>query len=106
MMDNANNILDKIKNTVLDAAPSAEVILYGSYARGNHTPDSDIDILILLDTEKPSKEDIRRIRYPLYDIEFETGIIISPIVFSKKDWETKHRITPFYENVHKEGRQI
>lgn len=106
IMDNATIILDKIKNTVLCAAPTAEVILYGSYARGNYTPDSDIDILILLDTEKPTKEDIKRIQYPLYDIEFETGIIISPIVFSKKEWETKHKITPFYENIYKEGRQI
>ncbi len=53
----------------------------------------DIDILILLDTEKPTKEDIKCNQYPLYDIEFETGIIISPIVFSKKEWETKHKIT-------------
>ena len=50
--------------------------------------------------------DERRITYPLFDIEFETGILISPLVLSKKDWESKHRITPFYENVTKEGKVL
>lgn len=100
------DILDKIKATVLGAAPSAQIILYGSYARGNYTSDSDIDILILLDSEKPSKEEVKSIHYPLYDLEFETGIVISPIVFSRKEWETKHRISLFYENILKEGKLI
>jgi hypothetical protein len=39
----------------------------------------------------------------LYDIEFDTGTIISPLVYSKKFWEHEHRVTPFYENVKKEG---
>lgn len=41
------------------------------------------------------------ITYPLYDIEFETGVIISPRVFSKKIWEKL--TTPFRENVMREG---
>ena len=36
---------------------------------------------------------------PVYEIEFETGKIISLMVLTKSDWETRHRITPFYENV-------
>lgn len=43
------------------------------------------------------------IKYPLYDIEFETGRIISPLVLSRHDWESRHKITPFYENVTNEG---
>lgn len=41
-----------------------------------------------------------------YDIEFNTGTIISPIVISKKDWEAKHCITPFYHHVIKEGKVL
>ena len=40
----------------------------------------------------------------MYDIEFETGTVISPLIFSRIDWETRHRITPFYENVVREGK--
>jgi len=100
---NKNDILTSIKHLVKSAEPEAIVILYGSYARGENKKNSDMDILILLNKDKISREDEKKVKYPLYDIEFETGQIISPLVISKKDWETRHRITPFYENVLNEG---
>ena len=105
-MKTKDYLLGLIKNSVKSTDPDATLILFGSYARGDYRDDSDVDLLILVDKDKVSRTDVKRIKYPLYDIEFETGTIISPMVFSKKDWETKHRITPFYENVVKEGRVL
>ena len=98
-----NTILITIKQLVHKVDPKAQIILFGSYARGDNNKNSDIDLLILLDKENISYLDEKQITYPLYDIEFETGQIISPLVLSKFDWESKHRITPFYTNVKKEG---
>lgn len=98
-----NEILLSIKKIVKAVEPSATIIVFGSYARGDITQNSDIDILVLVDKTKLSREDEKRIKYPIYDIEFETGKIISPIVLSRSDWESRHRITPFYKNVTKEG---
>ncbi|MCD4833134.1 MAG: nucleotidyltransferase domain-containing protein [Bacteroidales bacterium] len=92
-----------IKNLVKSTEPDATIILYGSYARGDNRKDSDLDLLILLDKDKVTREDEKKVKYPLYDIEFETGQIISPLVISKKDWETRHKITPFYDNILREG---
>ncbi|MDP3434957.1 MAG: nucleotidyltransferase domain-containing protein [Bacteroidota bacterium] len=105
-MKDKNYILQIIKTSVNSTDPDAVLILYGSYARGDYRDDSDVDLLVLLDQEKITRTDEKRIKYPLYDIEFNTGTIISPLVFSKKDWETRHRITPFYENVNREGQVL
>ena len=102
-MINTTTIVKKIKNSVKETAPNATVILYGSQARRDYKKNSDVDILILLDKEKITREDEKRVKYPLYDIEFETGTIISPLVLTKSDWETRHRITPFYDNVLRDG---
>lgn len=96
-------ILQKIRELVNLTDPTATVILYGSHARGQNNKQSDIDILILVDQDKISYSEEQKIKYPLYDLEFETGKIISPIIFSRKDWETRHTITPFYKNVKKDG---
>jgi uncharacterized protein len=98
-----NDLLIRITRSVREIEPDAIVILYGSFARGENKPHSDMDILILLNKNKITREDEVRVKYPLYDIEFETGQVISPIVLAKIDWETRHRITPFYENVKREG---
>ena len=102
-MTDKNTILNLIKQSVKSVVPDATIILYGSYARGNYSDDSDIDLLVLVEKEKVTRTVEKQIKYPLYDIEFETGTIISPLVLSKKEWETRHRITPFYDNVAKEG---
>jgi len=92
-------ILLKIKQLVHNVEPNAQVILYGSFARGDNTKNSDIDLLILLDKENITYQDEKQIKYPLYDLEFDTGQIISPLVLSKSEWERRHRITPFYADV-------
>ena len=105
-MTNQQNILDRIKRIVLDRDPSAKVYLYGSRARGTMRPDSDWDLLILLNKEKITADIEKNVTYPLYDLEFEIGEVISPMVYSETEWNTKHRVTPFYSNVMKEGRLL
>jgi uncharacterized protein len=105
-MQDKNNIINLITNSVNKTDPGATLILYGSYARGDNHEKSDLDLLVLIDKEKISREDEKRIKYPLYDIEFETGIIISPMIFSKQKWQTQHEGTPFYENITGEGQVL
>ncbi|MBL7905886.1 MAG: nucleotidyltransferase domain-containing protein [Bacteroidales bacterium] len=102
-MTKSDHIIGLIIKSVSSTSPGATLILYGSYARSDQNEESDIDILILVDKSILSREDVKKIKYPLYDIEIDTGTIISPVVFSKSDWEQRHSSTPFYENIKNEG---
>jgi uncharacterized protein len=105
-MKDSDNILHRIKLLVLQRDPTAKIYLYGSRARGTEKGDSDWDLLILLNKDNISNEDEQNITYPLYDLEFEIGEVISPMVYSAKEWDSKYRITPFYSNVMREGRLL
>ena len=102
-MINKNQILQQIKKSVRATDPEAILILYGSYARGDNREDSDIDILVLLDKDKITFDDRKRIGYPLFDIQLENDILITPMIYARNTWDTKLRITPFYKNVTREG---
>ena len=105
-MAKPDDILKRIKNSVRSFEPEAKIILYGSFARGDYRKDSDMDIIILLEKDQVSREDEKKVKYPLYEIEFDSGQVISPLVFSRKDWETRHKVTPFYKNVISEGLEL
>ncbi len=105
-MSSKDDILIRIRNAVRSTEPGAKIILYGSFARGDNVDESDMDILILVNKERISRQDEKRIKYPLYEIEFDSGQVISPIVLPIKEWKTRHKITPFYQNILSEGIEL
>ncbi len=105
-MKRSDFILKEIKRIVKEQEPSAKVYLFGSRLKDLAGKESDWDILILLDRERITPEIERSITYSLYDLEFDTGELISPMVYSQQEWETKYSITPFYHNVMKEGKLL
>jgi predicted nucleotidyltransferase len=97
----AKQIRDNIK--VIDS--KAQVIIFGSRARGDAKRESDWDILIL--TDYPVSTDIERsFRNSLFDLEIETGEVFSTFIYQKRDWNTRHKVTPLYRNIKKEGVRI
>lgn len=99
-------IISQIKRIVEEREPSAKIYLYGSRSKGTARIDSDWDLLILLNRDKITHELEQGISSPLYDLEFDTGEVISPLIYSEKEWNSKYRITPFYKNVMREGKLL
>ncbi len=105
MKRKTQDITQLIRNYINTVDSTADVILYGSRARGDEKQDSDWDILILTDYATNLMTE-RKFRDKLYDLELETGEVFSVFVYSKDDWQTKQKITPFYDNVSLEGVRI
>ncbi len=105
-MSRYETILNMIKLAVYSIAPNAEIYLYGSRARKTAKKYSDWDILILLNTPDISFEFEKDLISVLYDVEIETGEVISPIIYTKKEWEKRFFITPLFENINHDGVRI
>lgn len=99
-------IIKKIIQVAEFSHPDSEVILFGSRARGDSSYDSDWDLLILLNQSRITFEQETKIMDDYYELELSTGIVISPLIYTKKDWETKYAFIPLHVNINKEGVKL
>lgn len=84
-----------------------QVILYGSYARGDYNKSSDIDIMILTDLMPEEIEDYREyISNIVFEIQIKHDIYISPIIKNIDNYNLKSEFVPFYMNVQREGVKL
>ncbi len=96
-------LLKQVKNAVHEIEIDAEILLYGSRARGDSIDQSDWDFLILLDGKVDDKR-TDRIRHRLYEVEWETGEVISSIIRNKKKWNSMpYKSMPIHQVIEKEG---
>lgn len=105
-MTNKDHILQTIIQTVNNTAPDSEVYLYGSQASGTAKNISDWDLLILLNKSNVPFEFETRFINAFYELELETGEVISPLIYSKKDWSSNRSITRLFGNIKKEGVRL
>ncbi len=84
-----------------------EVILYGSYARGDYDSESDIDIMMIAEIEQAECwQYTTKLNEQISHIELEHDIVISLSVTEHENFEKYKDKLPFYRNVLKEGVKI
>lgn len=97
-----DSYIDQIK--MIYGGHLKNIILYGSYARGDFESDSDIDIMILLDL---TELDIKRFANSLSDITFDFNmdydVDIKPIAKDISQFNKWADVYPFYKNIQQEG---
>ena len=99
-------VVKQIKQAIYKAAPTATAILYGSEARGDARPDSDIDVLVLLEGEKRNLRHEAEVSGALYEVELASGVLVNPMIMLRSQWENRLFKTPFYINVMNEGVRL
>ena len=78
------------------------IVLYGSYARGEETAESDVDIALILiapDTEKQHE----KMQSIVVDHELEQEVTLSVISIEEENLRQWKDTLPFYRNLEKEG---
>lgn len=84
-----------------------EIILYGSCARGDFTPESDIDLMILLDVPEGEINVERRRIYDTSDkLDRTYNVVLTPVFQTYQTYRKYLTASVFYQNVQKEGVKI
>ncbi len=109
MSNTIKNILEEYVNGLLKMIGKnlKQVILYGSYARGEQNKNgeiSDIDIMILVDLEEDKIKELEKkvIDYS-YDLDLEYDILLSPMIENIENYNNRKGYMAFYKNIEKEG---
>jgi len=99
-------IFKEIQTLKRQLIPDEKLILFGSQARGDAHPDSDWDLLVVLNKKgRRNWDDFDKYAYPFTEIGWNYGIAINPLLYTQEDWD-KGKIFPFYKNVMREGVEI
>jgi uncharacterized protein len=77
-----------------------DLILFGSYSRGDNTKYSDIDLLILVNS-RFTRDETRKVDDLIAGYSLENDVVISGMVYPSETYH--HFNTPFLLNVKKEG---
>jgi len=104
-----NRVTDELSRNTQDLFGDRlqKIILFGSYARGDYTEESDLDIMVLADLEEserwPLEKEVSKIAS---DLSLEHDITICMILRDEKTFTSRLPILPFYKNVVSEGVEI
>ena len=100
---NEKNALQAFKEMLLKRFSDAEIILYGSKVRGDYDKESDIDLLVLLESPVTTaiEEEVFHISY---EIELKYDVVFGILVHARDFWNSDlANAMPIHWNIDKEG---
>ena len=77
------------------------VYLYGSYARGDYRPGSDVDVMIMLKDYRNYWDELRRSTQLASDLSLEYDVTVSRLIIKEIQWQES--VMPVIRNIHKDG---
>ncbi len=104
--ENERNALKELKSRLVQKFSEAEIIVFGSKARGDYDEFSDIDLLILLKSQITSKLE-EAVTHITFDIELNYDVVFGKIIEDKNFWESPlANAMPLHWNIDREGARI
>lgn len=101
-----NSLLDQLKQHLIELYGDRleQLVLYGSQARGDATPDSDIDVLVILNGCVNPGDEVARTGKLTAALSLHYGVVISCVFMSADRYWTEQ--SPLLLNVRREGVRL
>lgn len=96
----------EIVTATLELFPESvyQILLYGSYARGDFTAESDIDLMVLLNCTKEEANAYRKKANKMASrLSLKHDIEVSLLLRDRQTFESGQEVLPFYQNIINEG---
>lgn len=104
LTESDRELLTQLKEVVRNILPDADILLYGSVARGVSREDSDYDLLVL--TEAPLTVELEgKVDGAIYDLQLEHGVLILASYRIRNHWDANPRM-PFYQEVERDAIRL
>lgn len=94
-------LIRKVTQQIIDAFRPQKIVLFGSYASGHPEEDSDVDLLVVMESKKRPVERAIEVTKSLRFYPFPMDILV------RTPWEIRQRIQmgdPFYQEIMKRGK--
>ena len=83
-----SNVLNLIRTVVREKEPKAQIILYGSQARGDYHEGSDWDVIIIVNKSDFDFKERGNLSYEVWDRGLDIGATINAIEYTQKQWDS------------------
>ncbi len=84
--DSDRTLIERFKQLLIEhGVPLYKTIVFGSRARGDAGPDSDLDVLVLVEYLGPTMR--KTISHCAWEVGFEAGILIQTVVMTREQAE-------------------
>ena len=98
-----DELLRKVTERIVDALTPEQVILFGSYAYGKPTPDSDVDLLVVMDTPERSSRRRQAVSRLFRERPFPMDIVVRTPTEMK---QALARVDPFIRDILRNGKVL
>ncbi len=93
--------------TTIVGSDLEEIILYGSYARGDFDSESDIDIALIVKTNRTDSVKYRKeIVNLMSDLSLDFDVLVSISCIPRNDFDRYKEVLPYYRNINCEGVRL
>jgi uncharacterized protein len=84
--DSDRQVVERLKRSfIMHGVPLDQTIVFGSRARGDADPDSDLDVLVLVKYVDPATR--TTVSHCAWEVGFETGLLIQTVVMTREEAE-------------------